>query len=156
MKAAFATIILLITALAPDISFGANLLLDVNATVNEARKLCQQSGGEFSFDAKYLEKLDLNGDHRADYILSTQGFACSTAQSLYSGSDGFLFRIFISGPEHYKASVIASSYQLDQSTIPPQLILTSRCKDDPLKMADRVWQWNGHQMTVKSADAVCH
>ncbi|SHK08392.1 hypothetical protein SAMN05444000_11872 [Shimia gijangensis] len=54
-----------------------------------AKKECAEfSDGEFYIDWGAVNRVDLDGDMRFDWVLNEFGFACSSAASLYHGTGG--------------------------------------------------------------------
>lgn len=56
--------------------------------------------GEFHLEWGAVEKVDLDGDLYSDWVLNEQGYACSTAASLYCGTGGCLSHFLIGDEIH--------------------------------------------------------
>ncbi len=57
--------------------------------VEKARKACADfENGKFALEWGAINRTDLDGDLRQDWVLDESGFACSSAVSLYCGTGG--------------------------------------------------------------------
>ena len=57
--------------------------------VEAAQKACANfENGEFALEWGAVNRVDLDGDLRADWVLNDSAFACSSAASLYCGTGG--------------------------------------------------------------------
>lgn len=64
--------------------------------VDEAKKACAEvNNGEFALEWGSVQRIDLNGDLRSDWVLNDVGFACSSAASLYCGTGGCMSHFLI-------------------------------------------------------------
>ncbi|MDX1704785.1 MAG: hypothetical protein R3235_10885 [Altererythrobacter ishigakiensis] len=51
--------------------------------------------GEFALEWGAIERVDLDGDLYADWVLNERAFACSTAASLYGGTGGSMSHFLV-------------------------------------------------------------
>ena len=57
--------------------------------VEAAKKACADfENGQFALEWGAVSRVDLDGDLRPDWVLNDNGFACSSAASLYCGTGG--------------------------------------------------------------------
>jgi hypothetical protein len=69
--------------------------------IADARKACAEfNNGEFSLGWRSVDRVDLDGDLRSDWVLNEIGFACSTAASLYCGTGGCMSHFLIGDELH--------------------------------------------------------
>lgn len=78
---------------AQDISVLPQQLQDKIAIAKEA--CADFNGGEFALEWGAIEKVDLDGDLYADWVLNESAFACSTAASLYGGTGGSMSHFLV-------------------------------------------------------------
>jgi hypothetical protein len=65
--------------------------------VEAAEALCTATdNGSFALDRAVVDRVDLDGDGRSDWILNEVGFSCSTAVSLFCGTGGCLSHFLVS------------------------------------------------------------
>ncbi|UOR14420.1 hypothetical protein [Qipengyuania aquimaris] len=63
-----------------------------------AKEACAEfDGGEFALEWGAIERVDLDGDLVADWVLNESGFACSSAASLYGGTGGSMSHFVVDG-----------------------------------------------------------
>jgi hypothetical protein len=83
---------LLATLAAPGLAWSADisdLPTQFQEKVELARKACSEvNNGEFALGWGSVERIDLDGDLRPDWVLNEALFACSSAASLYCGTGG--------------------------------------------------------------------
>jgi hypothetical protein len=69
--------------------------------VDAAAEACAAFGnGEFKLEWGAVERVDLDGDLNRDWVLNEDGFACSTAVSLYCGTGGCMSHFLVNGVVH--------------------------------------------------------
>lgn len=78
---------------AQDISVLPQQLQDKIAVAKEA--CADFNGGEFALEWGAIERVDLDGDLYADWVLNERAFACSTAASLYGGTGGSMSHFLV-------------------------------------------------------------
>ncbi len=85
-------------AFAADVS---DLPQELREKVGIATMACAEfDNGEFSLEWGAVERVDLDGDLRRDWVLNEHGFACSTAVSLYCGTGGCMSHFLIGDQVH--------------------------------------------------------
>jgi len=66
--------------------------------ISIAKEACAEfNGGQFALEWGAIERVDLDGDLRADWVLNESAFACSTAASLYGGTGGSMSHFLADG-----------------------------------------------------------
>lgn len=61
-----------------------------------AKQVCADfNEGEFALEWGAIERVDLDGDLYADWVLNERAFACSTAASLYGGTGGSMSHFLV-------------------------------------------------------------
>jgi hypothetical protein len=85
-------LILLATLAAPGLAWSADisdLPTQFQEKIELARKACSEvNNGEFALEWGSVERIDLDGDLRPDWVLNEASFACSSVPSLYCGTGG--------------------------------------------------------------------
>ena len=85
-------LIFLETLAAPGLAWSADisdLPVQFQEKIDMARKACSDvNNGEFALEWGSVERIDLDGDLRPDWVLNEASFACSSAASLYCGTGG--------------------------------------------------------------------
>ncbi|NOD99593.1 hypothetical protein GS610_20490 [Ruegeria sp. HKCCD6228] len=85
-------------AVAADVS---QLPPGLQAKVDLAARACAEfNDGQFDIAWGAVERVDLDGDLRRDWVLNESGFACSSAASLYCGTGGCMSHFWISEEVH--------------------------------------------------------
>lgn len=80
-------------AVSQDIS---TLPAQLQSKVENAQSACAAiDDGEFALDWGAVERVDLDGDLYADWVLNEVGFACSSAASLYCGTGGCMSHFLV-------------------------------------------------------------
>lgn len=80
---------------AEDVSALPQQLQDKIAIAKEA---CSESyEGEFALEWGAIERVDLDGDRYADWVLNESAFACSTVPSFYGGTGGSMSHFLVGG-----------------------------------------------------------
>ncbi|NJM84220.1 MAG: hypothetical protein HC844_18830 [Tabrizicola sp.] len=72
-------------SLSPAFAEDISLPYELQSIIDEAESYCD---GEFSMADGSVQQTDLNGDGTLDWILDSGGFRCSTAATLYCGTQG--------------------------------------------------------------------
>jgi hypothetical protein len=67
----------------------------VSATIADAKKYCEDSGGKFSIASSAVHKVELNGDKRDDYIVDFTGATCDGADGGVCGTGGCEISIMV-------------------------------------------------------------
>lgn len=66
--------------------------------IDAAEAACTEiNGGQFALEWGGIERVDLDGDLVADWVLNESAFACSTAVSLYGGTGGNMSHFLVDG-----------------------------------------------------------
>lgn len=66
--------------------------------VKNAEKACRDfDNGKFVLDNDAIERIDLDGDGLADWVVNETGFSCSSAASLYGGTGGSMSHFLVGG-----------------------------------------------------------
>lgn len=85
-------------AIAADVS---QLPTGLRAKVDLAAQACADfNDGQFDLDWGAVERVDLDGDLKRDWVLNESGFACSSAASLYCGTGGCMSHFWVSEEVH--------------------------------------------------------
>ncbi|WP_170391087.1 hypothetical protein [Ruegeria arenilitoris] len=85
-------------AVAADVS---QLPPGLQAKVDLAAQACAEfNDGQFHLDWGAVERVDLDGDLRRDWVLNESGFACSSAASLYCGTGGCMSHFWVGEEVH--------------------------------------------------------
>ncbi|NOD37129.1 MULTISPECIES: hypothetical protein [unclassified Ruegeria] len=85
-------------AVAADVS---QLPPGLQAKVDLAAQACAEfNDGQFDLDWGAVERVDLDGDLRRDWVPNESGFACSSAASLYCGTGGCMSHFLIEEEVH--------------------------------------------------------
>ncbi|WP_170408151.1 hypothetical protein [Ruegeria arenilitoris] len=80
-------------AVAADVS---QLPPGLQTKVDLAAQACAEfNDGQFDLDWGAVERVDLDGDLRRDWVLNESGFACSSAASLYCGTGGCMSHFWV-------------------------------------------------------------
>ena len=80
---------------AEDISVLPQPLQDKIANAEEA--CADFNGGQFALEWGAIERVDLDGDRTADWVLNESAFTCSTGASLYGGTGGSMSHFLVDG-----------------------------------------------------------
>jgi len=89
--------------------------------VDEAKQACAEvNNGEFALEWGSVQRIDLNGDLRSDWVLNDVGFACSSAVSLYCGTGGCMSHFLI---EDIVATLLNQGWEM--TTIGPSRVLVA-------------------------------
>lgn len=83
---------------AEDISVLPQQLQDKIAIAKDA--CADFNGGQFALEWGAIERVDLDGDLYADWVLNESAFACSTAVSLYGGTGGSTSHFLVDSQLH--------------------------------------------------------
>lgn len=79
---------------------------EVEASLEFARKECKEAEGtKTTFAENAVRRIDLNGDGRADYIVSMENTRCEGLESLYCGTGGCGLEILVARPNGKYVSV---------------------------------------------------
>lgn len=66
--------------------------------ISIAKEACAEfNRGQFALEWGAIERVDLDGDLRADWVLNERAFACSTAASIYGGTGGSMSHFLVDG-----------------------------------------------------------
>ena len=85
-------------AVAADVS---QLPPGLQAKVDLAAQACAEfNDGQFDLDWGAVERVDLDGDLRRDWVLNESGFVCSSAASLYCGTGGCMSHFWVGEEVH--------------------------------------------------------
>lgn len=142
----------------------ASLHPAVQMHIDEARSMCEEMKGTFTFDQKAgLHVADLNGDGRDDYVISSAAFNCEGAASLYGGSSGHTHYIVTSQPggddslyATEESIVTAYGFTIDDSQKPAAIIFESRCPGmDGTHIGKARWEWQDGKMIATSIAEGC-
>ncbi|WP_170429409.1 hypothetical protein [Ruegeria arenilitoris] len=80
-------------AVAADVS---QLPIGLREKVDLAAQACAEfNDGQFDLGWGAVERVDLDGDLRHDWVLNESGFACSSAASLYCGTGGCMSHFWV-------------------------------------------------------------
>lgn len=72
----------------------------VQKAVRYANEECdRQEGGEVTFAANTVRKIDLTGDGRVDYIVDFQDTKCGDRETTYCGTGGCVVKILVTLPD---------------------------------------------------------
>ncbi len=99
---------------------------------------CTEMGNKLEIGPDYVLRTDFNGDGKTDYVLDWHALDCVGAASLYGGSAGSPYDIFISSGERYIHSTV----------IGDDGALVRRGTRSVLRLAEKdgkthFWGWNG-------------
>ncbi|WP_282153904.1 hypothetical protein [Ruegeria atlantica] len=73
----------------------------LQVTVDLAAQACAEfNNGQFDLDWGAVERVDLDGDLRRDWVLNESGFSCSSAASLYCGTGGCMSHFWVGEEVH--------------------------------------------------------
>lgn len=138
----------------------------VQMHIDEARSMCEPDFGKFTFDEKTgLRIVDLNNDGRDDYIISTAGYQCSDAASLFSGSGGYTHYIVVSQPggdgslyATDESSILAYDFTVDTTKKPAVIVFEGRCPNgtDGTHTGKFNWSWKDGKMQFISTGEGCN
>lgn len=74
----------------------STLPVQLQSKVENAQAACAAiDDGEFALDWGAVDRVDLDGDLYADWVLNEYGFACSSAASLYCGTGGCMSHFLV-------------------------------------------------------------
>lgn len=132
----------------------------VQNIINDARPLCEFSGGQFSFDPLHLTTADLNKDGHSDYLLSSEGFTCSHDKDLYKTDLGYNYYVLLSSGSRTlrldrKSSRPAHNAHIDTRTSPPQLIFDENCVALSATRTQSRWSWSGTSLVQVASTPPC-
>jgi len=122
--------------------------------VDEANKACAEvNNGEFALEWGSVQRIDLNGDLRSDWVLNDVGFACSSAASLYCGTGGCMSHFLI---EDNVATLLNQGWEM--TTIGPSRVLVaevhgSQCDGIGPTQCFVASVWDPEEKTWRSAEA---
>ena len=69
---------------------------DVQAVLDHATKFCREEGGNGTeFSAEDIQKIDLTGDGRDDFIVHLQNAKCGEREAVFCGTGGCDLEILI-------------------------------------------------------------
>jgi hypothetical protein len=145
-------------------AYAADLHPAVQMHIDEARTSCEKAKGKFTFDEKSgLQSADLNDDGRDDYIVSSAGFTCEGAASIYDGSSGHTHFIVTSQPggdgslySTDESIIVAYSFTVDKEKKPAAITFETRCLGkDGTQIGKAHWAWKDGKMAVISAGEGC-
>jgi hypothetical protein len=129
----------------------------VNVTIDEARRMCEPQLGAFSFGVEFMREAELNGDESPDYVVSSAGFICEGAASLYGGSAGDTHYVYLSGKNGHvdidkgASGITAYGFAIDDTVKPAQIVYDMRCPDgDGMKTGKQRWGLKKDHMAVIS------
>lgn len=81
---------------------------EVAAELEDARRTCSDAEGKgVTFGKEAVRRLDLTGDGRDDYIVDLNDAECDGASSVYCGTGGCDFVIFVAKPDGTLTRVFA-------------------------------------------------
>ncbi len=92
-----ATFLVFVTGASPAVSQDISTLpAQLQSKIESATLACAEiDDGEFALDWGAIERVDLDGDLYADWVLNEYGFACSSAASLYCGTGGCMSHFLV-------------------------------------------------------------
>jgi hypothetical protein len=113
------------------------------ALVAECRQIDR---GRVTLDGDFVRRVDFTGDGRPDFLVDMHSMSCSTALTLYCGSAGCAYTLFVSQADGRYRNV--GGFNGDAELVIRQ--------GRPLLRADvdgavRFWGWNGRALTIVGA-----
>ena len=121
---------------------------------DEAKNACAEvNNGEFALEWGSVQRIDLNGDLRSDWVLNDVGFACSSAASLYCGTGGSMSHFLI---EDHVATLLNQGWEM--ATIGPSRVLVaevhgSQCNGIGPTQCFVASVWDAEEKIWRSANA---
>lgn len=131
----------------------------VQASIDEATRLCRAEGGQITPEADFDTRLDLNGDGVPDHIIDFRNLACDGASDDYFGPArnaatdcgpvGCRAQIFLSSSNGH---VVAFNEQvwtieIDRAAQPPRLKISTHggpeCQASAAEGCHAYWAWSG-------------
>lgn len=122
--------------------------------VDEAKMACAEvNNGEFALEWGSVQRIDLNGDLRSDWVLNDFGFACSSAASLYCGTGGCMSHFLI---EDHVATLLNQGWEIATIGLSRVLVAEvhgSQCDGIGPTQCFVASVWDPEEKTWRSANA---
>lgn len=81
----------------------------IRESLDHAAKECREADdGKLTLAPDMVRKVDLTGDGRDDYIVSFEDTKCSTFETIFCGTGGCLFEIYVALPDGSLRSVFSN------------------------------------------------
>ena len=122
---------------------------------------CERVFSKFSLDLKYLTQMDISGDGKTDYILSSRGFLCNGQHNEFKNVKGDNYYFFVARADgtylQQNLDELAYEMKIENGFRPPYITFTTRCSRHPdaLNYGELRVRWENDRIDIRGKNSPC-